>query len=41
MVRNLIHYTLTYSSWLNEVEIWFSKLERDVMARDIFTSVMI
>jgi hypothetical protein len=24
---------------LNQVEIWFSKIERDVMARGIFTSV--
>jgi len=34
-----IHYTPTYSSWLNQVEIWFSKLERDVIARGVFTSV--
>ena len=34
-----IHYTPTYSSWLNQVEIWFSKIERDVIARGIFTSV--
>lgn len=33
-----IHYTPTYSSWLNQVEIWFSKIERDVIARGIFTS---
>jgi transposase len=25
-----IHYTPTYSSWLNQVEIWFSKIQRDV-----------
>jgi transposase len=37
--RVRIHYTPTYSSWLNQVEIWFSKIERDVMARGIFTSV--
>ena len=29
----------TYSSWLNQVEIWFSKIERDVIARGVFTSV--
>jgi hypothetical protein len=29
----------TDSSWLNQVEIWFSKVERDVIARGIFTSV--
>src|SRR5919108_2124673 len=34
-----MHYTPTYSSWLNQVEIWFSKIERDVIARGIFTSV--
>ena len=33
-----IHYTPTYSSWLNQVEIWFAKIERDVIARGIFTS---
>jgi transposase len=34
-----MHYTPTYSSWLNQVELWFSKLKRDVLARGIFTSV--
>ncbi len=34
-----MHYTPTYSSWLNQVEIWFSKIERQVIARGIFTSV--
>ena len=34
-----IHYTPTYSSWLNQVELWFSKIERGVIARGIFTSV--
>src|ERR1700726_2180019 len=33
-----IHYTPTYSSWLNQVEIWFSKIQRDIIARGIFTS---
>lgn len=33
-----IHYTPTYSSWLNQVELWLSKLERDVIARGIFIS---
>lgn len=33
-----IHYTPTYSSWLNQVEIWFSKIQRDLIARGIFTS---
>lgn len=34
-----LHYTPTYSSWLNQVALWFSKVERDVIARGIFTSV--
>ena len=33
-----IHYTPTYSSWLNQVEIWFSKIQRDLIGRGIFTS---
>ena len=28
----------TYSSWLNQVERWFAKIERDVIARGVFTS---
>jgi transposase len=34
-----IDYTPTYSSWLNQVEIWFSKIQRDRIARGIFCSV--
>src|SRR4029077_10906962 len=34
-----LHYTPTSSSWLNQVELWFSKIERDVTARGIFTFV--
>ncbi len=33
-----LHFTPTYSSWLNQVELWFSKVERDVIARGIFKS---
>ncbi len=33
-----LHYTPTYSSWLNQVELWFAKIERDLIARGIFTS---
>lgn len=33
------HFTPTYSSWLNQVELWFSKIQRDLLARGIFTSV--
>ena len=34
-----LHFTPTYSSWLNQVEIWFSRIERDVIARGVFTSI--
>jgi transposase len=34
-----LHFTPTYSSWLNQVEIWFSKLQRQVIARGVFSSV--
>jgi transposase len=33
-----LHFTPTYSSWLNQVEIWFSKIKRDLLARGIFES---
>jgi transposase len=34
-----LHFTPAYSSWLNQVEIWFAKTEREVIARGVFTSV--
>lgn len=34
-----IHYTPTYSSWLNQVENWFSKIQRHVIARGVFHSL--
>ncbi len=34
-----MHFTPTYSSWLNQIELWFAKIERDVIARGVFTSV--
>lgn len=34
-----LHFTPTYASWLNQVELWFGKVERDLLARGIFTSV--
>ncbi len=37
--RVRFHFIPTYSSWLNQVEIWFAKIERDSIARGIFTSV--
>jgi transposase len=34
-----LHFTPTYSSWLNQVELWFSKIERELIARGVFTSL--
>jgi transposase len=34
-----LHFTPTYSSWLNQVELWFAKIERDLLGRGVFTSV--
>src|SRR5499427_8796579 len=34
-----LHFTPTYASWLNQIELWFSKIERDLLTRGIFTSV--
>jgi transposase len=33
------HFTPTYSSWWNQVELWFAKIQRDVISRGVFTSV--
>lgn len=35
----LLHFTPTYSSWLNQVELWFAKIERDLIYRGVFMSV--
>jgi len=34
-----LHFTPTYSSWLNQIELWFAKIERDLLARGVFTSL--
>jgi transposase len=34
-----LQFTPTYSSWLNQLDLWFAKIERDVIARGVFTSV--
>jgi transposase len=34
-----LHFTPAYSSWLNQVEIWFGRIEREVIARAVFPSV--
>ncbi len=37
--RVQLHFTpTTYSSWLNQVELWFSRIECDIMSRGVFTS---
>jgi len=33
-----LHYTPTYASWLNQVEIWFNMLQRDVIKGGIWQS---
>jgi hypothetical protein len=34
-----LHFTPPYSSWLNQVELRFATIERDVIARSVFTFV--
>ncbi len=34
-----LHFTPTFSSWLYQVELWFGKIERDVIAQGVFTSL--
>jgi transposase len=36
--RVQLHFTPTYL-WLNQVELWFAKIERGLLARGIFTSI--
>jgi transposase len=33
-----LRFTPTYASWLNQVEPWFSKIERELIHHGIFTS---
>jgi transposase len=35
--RVTVHYTPAYSSWFNQVENWFARIQRDVIARGILT----
>lgn len=30
------HYTATYSSRLNQVELWFAEIQRDLLARHVY-----
>ncbi len=34
-----LHYAPTYSSWLNQTENWFSRIQRHVITREVFTSI--
>jgi DDE superfamily endonuclease len=34
-----IHCAPTYSNWINQVEMWFSKIHRDVVSRGVFAPV--
>jgi transposase len=35
-----LHFTPTYYSWLNQIELLFAKIGRDVVARSVFTPVL-
>lgn len=36
--RVTLHFTPTYSSWLNQIEIWFNILSKDVLKRGVWHS---
>jgi len=36
--RITLHYTPTYSSWLNQIEIWFNILTKDVLKGGVWKS---
>ncbi|MEO0540739.1 MAG: transposase, partial [Cyanobacteria bacterium P01_A01_bin.105] len=36
--RLVVHFTPKHSSWLNQIEIWFSILMRKLLRRSSFTS---
>ena len=37
--RFILHFTPTSASWLNAVESWFARLERQSIHRGVFSSV--
>ncbi|WP_327103081.1 transposase [Nonomuraea glycinis] len=37
--RFVLHFTPTYSSWINQVERWFAELERRYLERGDFCSL--
>jgi len=34
-----VHFTPTYASWLNQMEIWFNRITQRAIRRGIFRSV--
>jgi len=38
--RIIFHFTPKHSSWLNQIEIWFSILARKVIRRGNFSSLL-
>jgi putative transposase len=34
-----VHFTPTYASWLNQVEIWFNRITQQAIRRGSFRSV--
>lgn len=37
--RYHVHYTPTYASWLNQVELWFRRISQQAIPRGSFQSV--
>jgi len=37
--RFQVHFTPTYASWLNQVEIWFNRITQQAIRRGTFRSV--
>jgi transposase len=37
--RFVLHFTPTYSSWINQVERWFAELQRRCLDRGVFCSL--
>lgn len=37
--RVRMHFTPTHASWLNQIELWFSILQRQRLKRGVFTSI--
>ncbi|MFF1377519.1 transposase [Streptomyces sp. NPDC058308] len=38
-LRFTLHFTPTYSSWINQIERWFAKLQRRCLERGVFCSL--